>query len=608
MIKKYKILIAVIGVLLFRVPAVFAQAPADGDNSYRLTAVNPRFLPAPDTIGCTSGRGVFVAADPDLDGDGKPEILVTEYRDGGRILVFEVVGDDKLEFVWASKRLNPGGFGGGSTPRSVSIGDFDNNGLMEIIFQVGYFAADSLEKAQRGIYIYEHTGNDNDYGTEPVRHITFEEIDPGFSEINVGRSENPMTVSDIDGDGKSEMLFTPRAFGPQEVVGNLYVLEVESGTFSNGDANIRLEYKYEAMASAIDFGDDGYTPVATAVGDIDSDGVDEVVVLGWVNANAGGGVGFFEVSGIDTYNPGSVVQMSESSIFVVKGSVEIVEAGGNVAVLIGGMDAGSFDRKIWAIENIVSEAFVSESDLNVILDGTISWGILDVGDQDHGSGSDGFDIYFSTTKEIRNLEYSGTGSLALPSSYVDHGRLGQFNLIDAYDANGGLFNDIHTYPGMDIDGDGNRDIVVSYKGSCDPADVLQGEEFIANSYGIFVFEWGDSTQSVPLTLTTSVEDRGGFTIITPDDYTLEQNYPNPFNPTTSISFTLPLDKTVSLKIYNSLGQDVRTLVNNRAYPQGRHTVQWDANDDSGNRVASGVYIYKLVFGNFSKSMKMTLVR
>ncbi len=583
-----------------------AQEPNEGENSFRLAAVNKRFLPEPDTISCNAGRGVYVASNPDLDGDGLPEILVTEYLDGGRVLVFEVVGDNLLEYVWGSKRLTPGTLSSGSTPRSVSVGDLDNNGRMEIFFQIGDSPADTL----RGLYIYEFTGVDNDYGTEPVRHVTYEEIDPLFANSNIGRSENRLTIEDVDGDGKTELLFTPRSFGNQDT-GNLYILEVASGTFSGGDADLRVEFKYEAMARAIDNGDDGYVPVATAVGDIDNDSVNEIVVLGWTNANAGGGVGFLEVSGPDTYTNGSVVALSTASIFVVKGNVRIVEVNGNTAVLIGGMDASSFDRKIWAIENPVSESFISEGDLQVILDGSISWGIFDVGDQDHGSGVDGFDIFYSTTNEIVNLEYNGSGPLASASSYTSHGRLGQFNLDEAYDVSEGLFDDVFTYPGMDLDADGKRDVVASYKGSCGETagDVLEGQDFQFNTYGIFFFEWGDSTQSVPITLTTSVEERdGGLTIITPEDFQLFQNYPNPFNPTTEIKFSLPLDKTISLKVYNSLGQEVRTLINSESFAQGTHQVQWDARDDTGAEVASGVYIYKLVFGNFSKSNTMTLVR
>jgi hypothetical protein len=583
-----------------------AQQPVDGENSYRLSAVNERFLTAPDTITCSSGRGVFVADDPDLDGDGKPEILVTEYSNGGRVHVFEVAGNDLLEHVWSSKKLaaSIATGGSGSTPRSVSVGDLDNNGMMEIHFSIGDAAADTL----RGHYIYEFTGTDDDYGVEPIRVVKFEEIDPLFANANIGRSENPLTIEDIDGDNKTELLFTPRSFGNLDT-GNLYILEVESGTFSGGDASIRVEFKYTGMARVLDFGEDGYTPVNTAVGDIDNDNIDEIVVLGWTNINAGGGAGFLEISGPDTYTEGSVIQISDASIFVVKGNVEIVDVDGSKGVIIAGMASGSIDRKIWAIDNIVSEAFISASDLQVLVDGVAAWGIIDIGDQDHGSGSDGFNIYASRSNDIVDIEHNGTGAISDPNSYTNNGRLGQFNLDEAYDVSDGLFDAIHTYPGMDIDADGNRDIVVSYKGACGEAgDVLEGAPFRENNFGVFVFEWGDSTQSIPLTLATSVEERPGFTIITPDDYQLEQNFPNPFNPETNIQFSLPVNKTVSLKIYNSRGQEVRTLVNNEALSQGTHTVLWNATDDQGNAVASGVYIYRLIFGNFSKSQTMTLVR
>jgi FG-GAP-like repeat/FlgD Ig-like domain len=596
--------VAVLGIILF-VPALWAQQPTDGQNSYYLSAVNKRLLPVPDTIACTAGRGVYVAANPDLDNDGKPEILVTEYRDGGRILVFEVVGDNKLEYVWGSKRLNPGGFGGGSSPRCVSVGDFDNNGKMEIHFEIGNAVADTL----RGHYIYEWTGKDNDYGTEPIRVIKYEEVDPLFANSNIGLLENPLTIQDVDGDGKAEMLFTPRSFGNLET-GNLYILEVESGTFANHDAKIRVEYKYTDMSKAIEFGNDGYVPVATKVGDIDNDGLNEIAILGWTNVNSGAGIGFLEVSGIDTYTPGSIVPISETSLFNVKADMDILDVNGQKGVIFAGGNSSQRIQNIYVIDNIVSDALVSPSDLHVISSGLEQFGIMAIGDQDHGTGSDGFDIYVSTVPEILDIEYKGVGAISDPASYVNRGRLGKFNLDQAYTLSDGLFNSIFTYPGMDIDGDGNRDIVVGYKGACGAAgDVLQGQPFTLNTYGIFVFEWGDSTKSIPLTLTTEVKDQQhNWTVITPDDYHLEQNYPNPFNPSTTITFSLPLNKRISLSIYNLNGQEIKRLIDDEDYNQGTHSVQWDATDDQGKPVASGVYVYRLVYGNFSKTKTMTLVR
>ncbi len=609
--QKVKVYALILVIVCLSYVGLNAQQPTDGVNSYRLSAVNKRFLPVPDTISCEAGRGIMVAANPDLDNDGKAEIIVSEYRDGGRELVFEVVGNDLLEYVWGSKRLNPGGSGGGPSARTPSVVDFDNDGKMEILFQIGYSSTDSLEKAQRGLYFYEFTGNDNDYGDEPILHLPFEEIDPLFANLSYGRLDNPIRVQDVDGDGKNEMLFTPRAFNDLET-GNLYILEIDSGTFENGDANIRLEYKYTNMAKALDFGLDGYVPVNTAVGDIDNDGLNEIVIAGWTNFESGAGLGFLEVTDVDTYTPGSVIQISETSVFTVKGGLDIVDVNGNKAVIIAAGYEPSLVRQILAIDNIVSDAFISPDDVKTISDGIAVWGIMAIGDQDHGSGSDGFDIYVSREFEIVDIEYNGTGALTDPNSYTNHGRLGAFSMNDTYDERKGFFSDIYTYPGMDIDNDGNRDIVVGYKGACetdDGGDYLGGEAFWQNTFNIFVFEWGDSTQSIPITLTTDVANhQSGFTIITPDDYQLEQNYPNPFNPTTNITFDLPLNKNISLKIYNSLGQEVRTIIDNAAYPEGRHTVQWDSRDNGGNWAASGVYIYKLIFGNFSKSKIMTLVR
>ncbi|MEL6823423.1 MAG: FlgD immunoglobulin-like domain containing protein, partial [Calditrichota bacterium] len=65
---------------------------------------------------------------------------------------------------------------------------------------------------------------------------------------------------------------------------------------------------------------------------------------------------------------------------------------------------------------------------------------------------------------------------------------------------------------------------------------------------------------------------------------------------------------LQVKVYNSLGQEVKTLINNETYQAGTHTAKWDGTTNNGTQVASGVYLYKLFFGNFSTSKKMTLIR
>jgi len=93
----------------------------------------------------------------------------------------------------------------------------------------------------------------------------------------------------------------------------------------------------------------------------------------------------------------------------------------------------------------------------------------------------------------------------------------------------------------------------------------------------------------------------------PTAYALNANYPNPFNPKTNISFALPIDSKVSLKIYNIAGQLVRTLVN-ETMVAGTHTVTWDGINSNGEKVASGIYFYKLNAGDYSKTMKMVMTK
>jgi len=99
------------------------------------------------------------------------------------------------------------------------------------------------------------------------------------------------------------------------------------------------------------------------------------------------------------------------------------------------------------------------------------------------------------------------------------------------------------------------------------------------------------------------EDESGI----PGDYLLSQNYPNPFNPTTEITFALPKAETVKLSIYNTSGHLIRTLVNG-LYSEGFHTVMWNATDESGSRVTSGMYVYVLRAGETVLQNKMLLMK
>jgi flagellar hook assembly protein FlgD len=88
---------------------------------------------------------------------------------------------------------------------------------------------------------------------------------------------------------------------------------------------------------------------------------------------------------------------------------------------------------------------------------------------------------------------------------------------------------------------------------------------------------------------------------------LEQNQPNPFRPETEITFTIPSLGEVDLTVYNIAGRTVRRLTTG-ARPAGRHSVKWDGRDAAGQRVAAGVYFYRLVAADRVLTRKMTVMK
>ncbi len=121
-----------------------------------------------------------------------------------------------------------------------------------------------------------------------------------------------------------------------------------------------------------------------------------------------------------------------------------------------------------------------------------------------------------------------------------------------------------------------------------------------NSYGM-------STFHAALTVTVSSVTGVAADANLPMEFVLEQNYPNPFNPSTTIKFSLPEAGQVRLTIFNVNGQIVDELIND-TMPAGTHAVQWNALDQSGSRVSSGLYLYRLQSGSKIMQKKLVLMK
>ena len=108
-------------------------------------------------------------------------------------------------------------------------------------------------------------------------------------------------------------------------------------------------------------------------------------------------------------------------------------------------------------------------------------------------------------------------------------------------------------------------------------------------------------------LGTSVEDAQSEI---PTNFRLRQNYPNPFNPETNITFDIPANSPgehIRLEIFDLLGRKVRTLASGH-YAPGTYSMQWNATDDAGLPVASGIYVYRLSSPSTNVTKKMVLIQ
>ena len=113
---------------------------------------------------------------------------------------------------------------------------------------------------------------------------------------------------------------------------------------------------------------------------------------------------------------------------------------------------------------------------------------------------------------------------------------------------------------------------------------------------------GAATDLFHITRAGVFTSTGNNNTTTPDKFELSQNYPNPFNPTTTISFSLPTSQLVTIKVYDVVGREVKTLVN-ELRSAGTYDISFDASS-----LASGVYFYSLETENFKQTKKMLLVK
>lgn len=229
-------------------------------------------------------------------------------------------------------------------------------------------------------------------------------------------------------------------------------------------------------------------------------------------------------------------------------------------------------------------------------------------------GGDYFIRTFSLFQIILQLENADTGDLGGDPLSLLSGLLGSSaDLLD--NLNIQLHGDIW-YPNIPIEIDlGGLDIfsllfaLVASDG--DPVAILPFSDSVPGGAGQVSVSSPGLTSNVDLSLPdladvlTAVETSDE--TLVPGSFTLSQNYPNPFNPSTLINYEVPGTSFVSLRIYNLLGQRMRTLFEG-VRAAGSYSIQWDGLNDSGEQVAAGLYFLRMKTDNLVLSRKMLLVK
>jgi len=581
-----------------------------------------------------------IVADP--NNDGEQEIVATDYSNGGRVHVMKYDGAGNLEIIWSSPLSATSS---GSTPRFPQVGDCDGDGMPEIIFE---------QNGEARIALYEWDGTS--WGTEPAYAITSDMLVAAGGSGNLRFNREVLTVKDLDGDGRSEII--GHSFGNSNR--DVYILGIVDDF--PGFASLVIEGGLPgASLNGINWATGSQWSSTPA--DIDGDGKLEVISHHWDNF----GMWAIQVNGPDSYTypdtskPGFYNRYTPADGNSYFGLAAADVNGDGRSEIAGTMYGNGFDMCLFQFSPSDTSAnlFYADADSVAKRYGIIAtnaslaavggktgavelWPCVkgdlnkDGKDEIYTGGGRGLNVIavqyngsgslVDKNNYTANLVYAGEGGDVFATITIHHGKVD--TVITATDTTYVLdptvidssftetpFTAYIFADSVDIDKDGNMEMVLSEQSVYDSTTVIEyvwvdssktwerdnaAEHKIVNTYRktVRILEYSGPNGLV---------DKG-YNIVTPDDYKLENNYPNPFNPSTMIKVTLPLQKKISLKIFDMLGREVATLINNEVREKGNFEVSWNGTNNSGSMVASGNYIATLTYGNFSKSIKMTLLK
>jgi hypothetical protein len=163
------------------------------------------------------------------------------------------------------------------------------------------------------------------------------------------------------------------------------------------------------------------------------------------------------------------------------------------------------------------------------------------------------------------------------------------------------------------DYDAEQDCTAFYVSTLDILDDLQAHDVTSGSleWTIYVTDGTDTVEAENAPFTLDIDGSAALNVmlegLLPEIFALHQNYPNPFNPITTLRYDLPENSLVNIIIYDMLGRNIKTLIN-QTQDAGYKSVIWDATNDYGKPVSAGVYLYQIQAGEFVQTKKMVLLK
>ena len=534
----------------------------------------------------------------DIDHDGLKEIIMFD-DNTGLVRVYENTGTDAYAFVkeW---QPNPTDWVSGATVKSqVPALDLDKDGVYELY----------LNDTKGNTWVITPNGAVSTMFDDANWHRLHDwKVGNVYNE---GGEMRGCLVGDVDRDNKPDIYFAGNNFA------SIMDMEYDGGDVTDGD-------NYSYYLTAIDANDDvdgGHFARASniALSDMDNDGHLEVVaIVPWTGGNPVDnlrGLYVFENDKTTAAPSGDNTQLSlawheaSDDVFVRgyvfsagididqdgKGEIMTYDGdGGERYVYLFEANGDNSYQEVWKYQfsdgstGIVGgERGITVADLDN--DGFVE--ITVIMDSYHPDSTDGFKAGHIFEWDGKDIDGSaGQGLPSTPTLTFDPPR----------DALSQVRLEYNTRI-VQLDDDANPEILMTHRGGNGmflSIMELENSDFSSPSWNV-EFEELFSLEP-PVTVVGPLDQ-------VPSAYSLKQNYPNPFNPVTSISYDIPEAATVTLRVYDLLGRDVRTLVNQQQAP-GSYIAIWNGTDNSGAEIATGVYIYRLEAGQFISAKKMILLK